>query len=81
MASPQQVTQLLVAWSDGDQAARDELMPLVYEELRKLASAKLAQEKPGQSLQATALCTRLIYDWWAMGMAITSGTIVAISLP
>ncbi len=35
--SPQQVTQLLVAWRGGDQAARDELMPLGYEELRRLA--------------------------------------------
>ena len=35
--SPQHVTQLLVAWSSGDQAARDELMPVVYEELRRLA--------------------------------------------
>lgn len=39
----------------GDPSAAEQLLPLVYEELRKLAAAKLAQEKPGQTLQATAL--------------------------
>jgi len=39
----------------GDSAAAEQLLPLVYDELRKLAAAKLAQEKPGQTLQATAL--------------------------
>ena len=39
----------------GDPSAAEELLPLVYEELRKLAAAKMAQEKPGQTLQATAL--------------------------
>jgi RNA polymerase sigma factor (TIGR02999 family) len=53
--SPQQVTQLLVAWGDGDQAARDELMPLVYEELRRLAHQCLRRERPGHTLQTSAL--------------------------
>src|SRR5215471_17109458 len=50
-----EVTQLLDAIRQGDQQASAELLPLVYEELRKLAAQKLAQEKPGQTLQATAL--------------------------
>ncbi len=49
------VTQILNAIEDGDPHAAEQLLPLVYEELRKLAAQKLAQEKPGQTLQATAL--------------------------
>ena len=49
------VTQILSQIEDGDGQAAEKLLPLVYEELRKLAAAKLAQEKPGQTLQATAL--------------------------
>ena len=49
------VTQILSQIEQGDPAAAERLLPLVYEELRKLASAKLANEKPGQTLQATAL--------------------------
>jgi RNA polymerase sigma factor (TIGR02999 family) len=49
------VTQILSAIEQGDPKAAEELLPLVYEELRKLAAAKLAHEKPGQTLQATAL--------------------------
>jgi RNA polymerase sigma factor (TIGR02999 family) len=49
------VTQILSAIEEGDPHAGEQLLPLVYEELRKLAAAKLAQEKPGQTLQATAL--------------------------
>jgi RNA polymerase sigma factor (TIGR02999 family) len=49
------VTQLLSQIESGDPAAADELLPLVYDELRKLAAVKLAQEKPGQTLEATAL--------------------------
>jgi RNA polymerase sigma factor (TIGR02999 family) len=48
-------TQILGKIQAGDAKAAEELLPLVYEELRKLASAKMAQEKPGQTLQATAL--------------------------
>jgi RNA polymerase sigma factor (TIGR02999 family) len=49
------VTQILSAIEGGDPQAAEKLLPLVYDELRKLAAAKLAQEKPGQTLQATAL--------------------------
>jgi RNA polymerase sigma factor (TIGR02999 family) len=49
------VTQILNAIEQGDPQAAQQLLPLVYDELRKLAAAKLAQEKPGQTLQATAL--------------------------
>lgn len=54
-ASPQHVTQLLIAWGGGDQAARDELMPLVYEELRRLAHHYISRERPGHTLQTSAL--------------------------
>src|SRR6201993_4487031 len=49
------VTQILSALEGGDPRAAEELLPLVYDELRRLAGAKLAQEAPGQTLQATAL--------------------------
>ena len=49
------VTQILSAIEAGDPKAAAELLPLVYEELRKLAAARLAEEKPGQTLQPTAL--------------------------
>ena len=49
------VTRILTQIEHGDQSAADELLLLVYDELRKLAAAKLAHEKPGQTLQATAL--------------------------
>src|SRR5262245_29968414 len=50
-----EVTRLLSAIEQGDPHAAEQLLPLVYDELRKLASQKLAHEKPGQTLQATAL--------------------------
>jgi RNA polymerase sigma factor (TIGR02999 family) len=49
------VTRILSAVEQGDPHAAEKLLPLVYDELRKLAAQKLAQEKPGQTLQATAL--------------------------
>lgn len=49
------VTRILSAIEQGDPHAAEELLPLVYAELRKLATEKMAQEKPGQTLQATAL--------------------------
>jgi RNA polymerase sigma factor (TIGR02999 family) len=49
------VTRVLSAIQQGDPHAADQLLPLVYDELRKLAAAKLAHEKPGQTLDATAL--------------------------
>jgi RNA polymerase sigma factor (TIGR02999 family) len=50
-----EVTRILEQMHQGDPSAADQLLPLVYQELRKLAASKLAQEKPGQTLQATAL--------------------------
>jgi RNA polymerase sigma factor (TIGR02999 family) len=50
-----EVTRILSAIEQGDAHAAEKLLPLVYRELRKLAAQKLAQEKPGQTLQATAL--------------------------
>ncbi len=50
-----EVTQLLSQIECGDPTAAEQLLPLVYEELRKLAATKLANEKPGQTFQATAL--------------------------
>ena len=49
------VTQILNAIEHGDPLAAEQLLPLVYDELRKLATQRMAQEKPGQTLQATAL--------------------------
>jgi RNA polymerase sigma factor (TIGR02999 family) len=49
------VTQILMAIDNGDPRAAEQLLPLVYDELRRLAAQRLAQEKPGQTLQATAL--------------------------
>lgn len=49
------VTRILCQIEHGDPSAADQLLPLVYDELRRLAAAKLANEKPGQTLQATAL--------------------------
>jgi len=67
--SPNEVTQLLLAWSDGDPAALDKLIPLVYEELHRLAQGYLHREAPGHTLQTTALVNeaylRLI-DWKSM---------------
>ncbi len=50
-----EVTQLLRAWSEGDQGALDRLMPMVYDELYRLARHYMAVERPGHTLQATAL--------------------------
>lgn len=55
-----ELTQLLCAIEGGDPNASDQLLPLVYEELRKLAAARMAQERPGQTLQATAL----VHEAW-----------------
>jgi RNA polymerase sigma factor (TIGR02999 family) len=54
-SSGPQVTQLLEAWSEGDQGALELLMPIVYEELHRLAQRYMADERPGHTLQATAL--------------------------
>jgi RNA polymerase sigma-70 factor (ECF subfamily) len=54
-SSPNEVTQLLLDWSDGDKAALDRLMPLVFEELRTLARHYMRRERPSHTLQTTAL--------------------------
>ena len=53
--SPEEVSQLLLAWSKGDQAALDKLIPLVYEELHRLAHRYISRERSGNTLQTTAL--------------------------
>ena len=64
--SPKEITRLLVAWSDGDESALAQLTPLVYEELHRLAHRYMSGERPGHTLQTTALVNeayvRLI-DW------------------
>jgi RNA polymerase sigma factor (TIGR02999 family) len=66
MASPEEVTRLLREWSEGNEAAFDQLMPLVYTELHRIASRYMAAQKPGHTLQTTALiheaCIRLACD-------------------
>ncbi len=54
------VTQLLSAIAAGDHKAAEQLLLIMYEELRKLAASKMAQEKPGQTLQATSL----VHEAW-----------------
>jgi RNA polymerase sigma factor (TIGR02999 family) len=55
MPAPHEVTQLLLAWNDGDQAAFDQLIPLVHSELRRLARHYMRSERAGHTLQTTAL--------------------------
>jgi RNA polymerase sigma factor (TIGR02999 family) len=67
--SPKEITQLLVAWGDGDQSALEELAPLVQSELHRLAHHYMGRERPGHTLQTSALVNeaylRLI-DWKAV---------------
>lgn len=64
--SPKEITQLLVAWSDGDESALDHLAPLIHSELHRLAHHYMSRERPGHLLQTSALVNeayvRLI-DW------------------
>lgn len=53
--APHEVTQLLIDWSSGNQAALDKLMPLVYEELHRLAHRYMGRERPGHTLQTSGL--------------------------
>jgi ECF sigma factor len=68
--SPEEVTRLLIEWNNGNKEALDKLMPVVYEELRRLAHHYMRHERPGQTLQTTALvneaCIRLA-DYRKMG--------------
>jgi RNA polymerase sigma-70 factor, ECF subfamily len=54
-STQQEVSQLLRAWSEGDQSALEKLMPLVYEELRRMAKRHMDRQNPGHTLQTTAL--------------------------
>jgi RNA polymerase sigma factor (TIGR02999 family) len=54
-SSTREITQLLRAWSEGDESALDNLMPIVYDELHRMAQRYMAHESPGHVLQATAL--------------------------
>jgi hypothetical protein len=73
------VTQLLSALDPGDPHATGRLLPLVYDELRKLAAQRMAQEQPGQTLQPTTLVHELTSGWWGGG--IPAGTAAATSSP
>jgi RNA polymerase sigma-70 factor (ECF subfamily) len=64
--STKEVTQLLLAWSDGDQAALDQIIPLVYGELHRLARKYMQRERVGHALQTTALINEAyvrLVDW------------------
>jgi RNA polymerase sigma-70 factor, ECF subfamily len=62
--SASEVSQLLINWGQGDESAMEKLIPLVYDELRKMAHCQMARENPGHTLQTTALanevCLRLL---------------------
>jgi len=60
MTEAADITRLLQSTENGDAKSAEELLPLVYEELRKLAASKMAREQPGQTLQATAL----VHEAW-----------------
>ena len=77
--SNEQVTRILKAIDEGDAHAAEQLLPMVYEELRKLAAAKLRQENPGQTLQATALVHEA-YLRLVDASRPNSGTVEVISL-
>src|SRR5262245_34045702 len=63
------ITRLLLQIDSGNQKAAEQLLPLVYDQLRKLAAARLAREKPGQTLQATAL----VHEAWLQLVAGPGG--------
>jgi len=60
MSAPEHITEILEAIGAGDRKAASELLPLVYEDLRRLAAARIARESPGQTIQATAL----VHEAW-----------------
>ena len=64
--SPHEISELLVAWGGGDESALHRLMPLVYDELRRLAHRYMSRERPGHTLQTTALVNEAylrLVDW------------------
>jgi hypothetical protein len=74
------VTRILTAIGAGDPHAAEQLLPLVYDELRRLAAQRLAQEKPGQTLQPTALVHEA-YLRLVDGDQAGTGTAASTSLP
>ena len=62
LTGSQQITQLLLAWGQGDQAALEALMPLVYDEMRKVAARHLRGQQPNHPLQTTALARNSRYN-------------------
>jgi ECF sigma factor len=76
---PHDVTQLLVAWRDGDQVARDELMAVVYQELHRLAHHYMKRESAGHTLQTSALVNEAFLKLSTSGMY--SGETGPTSLP
>ena len=75
------VTRILSAIEQGDPAAAEQLLPLSYQELRRLAAQKLAQEKPGQTLQATALVHEAYLRLVDAAQRPSTGTAAATSSP
>ena len=80
-----QVTRILSAIQHGDPHAAEKLLPLVYDELRRLAAQRLAHEKPGQTLQATALVheayirlvdTEKAQQWHSRGPGFADGLVI-----
>jgi ECF sigma factor len=61
------VMSILAQFQSGDAAAADQLLPVVYAELRRLAAAKLAHERPGQMLQPTGASRAMIWTSWPKG--------------
>ena len=76
-----EVTHILAAIERGDPAAADQLLPLVYDELRRLAAQRLAHERPGQTLQATALVHEAYVRLVGSGEPPRLGRAPAISSP
>ena len=72
------VTEILSQIEEGDPDAAEQLLPLVYQELRRLAAAKVANERPGQTLQATALVHEAYL--WSMSIIDNNGILAVISL-
>ena len=70
-----EVTRILSALEQGDPHAAEQLLPLVYDELRRLAAQKLAKEKPGKTLQATAL----VHEAWRRPYAFTEQGVAMVS--
>jgi hypothetical protein len=72
-----EVTRILEAAQKGDPTAADQLLPLVYDELRRLAAAKMSQEAPGQTLNPPHSCMKPGCDWSAT--RIRDGTVARTS--